>query len=187
MSDINLEMWFEAIKSEMDSMCSNQVWTLLDRPKGVKLVGCKWVYKRKISADGEVTTFKARLVSSKQDTTTDSITEVEYIAALEEAKETVWMKNYIQELGAVPSITEVVVIFCDNIGAIAQAKKSRSHHRSKHILRRYHMLREMVERGDVRIYRVNLAENTEDPLTKPASQITHSQHLGKMGLKQMSD
>ncbi|KAL0307896.1 UNVERIFIED_CONTAM: Retrovirus-related Pol polyprotein from transposon RE2 [Sesamum angustifolium] len=62
MSDIDLGKWLEAMKSKMDSMRSNQVWTLVDRPKVVKPVGCKWVYKRKIGADGEVTTFKARLV-----------------------------------------------------------------------------------------------------------------------------
>ncbi|KAL0416297.1 UNVERIFIED_CONTAM: hypothetical protein Slati_3461600 [Sesamum latifolium] len=47
--------------------------------------------------------------------------EAEYITASEAAKEAVWMKNYIQELGVVPSIAEPVVIFCDNNGAIAQA------------------------------------------------------------------
>ncbi|KAL0444837.1 UNVERIFIED_CONTAM: Retrovirus-related Pol polyprotein from transposon RE2 [Sesamum latifolium] len=46
-----------------DSMSSNHVWTLVDRLKGAKPVGCKWVYKRKISVDGEVTTFKAKLVA----------------------------------------------------------------------------------------------------------------------------
>ncbi|KAL0440045.1 UNVERIFIED_CONTAM: hypothetical protein Slati_2487500 [Sesamum latifolium] len=50
------------MKFEMDSMGSNQVWTLVDPPKGIKCVGCKWVYKRKLGADGEVTVFKARLV-----------------------------------------------------------------------------------------------------------------------------
>ncbi|KAL0411201.1 UNVERIFIED_CONTAM: Retrovirus-related Pol polyprotein from transposon TNT 1-94 [Sesamum latifolium] len=63
--------------------------------------------------------------SSKQDTTADSTTEAEYIAASEAAKEAIWMKNYIQELGVVPSIAEPVVIFCDNNGAIAQAKEPR--------------------------------------------------------------
>ncbi|KAL0377112.1 UNVERIFIED_CONTAM: hypothetical protein Scaly_0828800 [Sesamum calycinum] len=62
MSDIDLEKWLEAIKSKMDSMSSNQVWMLVDRLKGVKAIGCKWGYKRKIGADGDVTTFKARLV-----------------------------------------------------------------------------------------------------------------------------
>ncbi|KAL0392928.1 UNVERIFIED_CONTAM: hypothetical protein Sradi_2515600 [Sesamum radiatum] len=87
--------------------------------------------------------------SSKQDTTADSTTEAESRATSEGPNEAVRIKNYIQELGVVPSITEPVVIFCDNNGAISQAKKSRSHHRSKHILRRYHSFREMVGRGDV--------------------------------------
>ncbi|KAL0463266.1 UNVERIFIED_CONTAM: Retrovirus-related Pol polyprotein from transposon TNT 1-94 [Sesamum latifolium] len=113
--------------------------------------------------------------------------EAEYTAASEAAKKVVWIKNYIQELGVVPSIAEPVVIFCDNNGATAQAKESRSHHQSKCIFRRYHLFREMVGKGDVRMDRVNSAENTVDPLTKPMSQIAHAQHLGKMGLRQMSD
>ncbi|KAL0367085.1 UNVERIFIED_CONTAM: Retrovirus-related Pol polyprotein from transposon TNT 1-94 [Sesamum radiatum] len=44
--------------------------------------------------------------SSKQDTTANSTTEAEYIAISEAAKEAVWMKNYIQKLGMVPSIAE---------------------------------------------------------------------------------
>ncbi|KAL0416378.1 UNVERIFIED_CONTAM: Secreted RxLR effector protein [Sesamum latifolium] len=117
--------------------------------------------------------------SSKQDTTADSITEAEYIAASEAAKEAVWMKNYIQELGVVPSIAEPVVIFCDNNGAIAQAKEPRSHHRSKHILRRYHLLREMVGRGDVRMDRVTSPENMADPLTKPCRRLLMLSILGR--------
>ncbi|KAL0287673.1 UNVERIFIED_CONTAM: Retrovirus-related Pol polyprotein from transposon TNT 1-94 [Sesamum angustifolium] len=73
--------------------------------------------------------------SSEQDTTVDSTTEVEYIAALEVAKEAVWLKNYIQELGVAPNIVEPVVILCDNNGTIEKAKEPRSHHQSKYILR----------------------------------------------------
>ncbi|KAL0434645.1 UNVERIFIED_CONTAM: Retrovirus-related Pol polyprotein from transposon TNT 1-94 [Sesamum radiatum] len=48
MSDIDSDKWLEVMKSEMDSMGSNQVWTLVDPPKGARPVGCKWVYKRKL-------------------------------------------------------------------------------------------------------------------------------------------
>ncbi|KAL0411375.1 UNVERIFIED_CONTAM: hypothetical protein Slati_3727200 [Sesamum latifolium] len=63
MSDIDSDMWLEAMKSKMDLMGSNQVWTLVDQPKGARPTGCKWVYKHKLGADGEVTAFKARLVA----------------------------------------------------------------------------------------------------------------------------
>ena len=62
MSDIDSEKWLNAMKSEIDSMHSNQVWSLVDPPEGIVPIGCKWIYKRKIGADGKVETFKARLV-----------------------------------------------------------------------------------------------------------------------------
>ena len=40
-SDINFEKWLEATKSEIDSMHSNQVWILVDPPKGIVAIGCK--------------------------------------------------------------------------------------------------------------------------------------------------
>ncbi|KAL0448222.1 UNVERIFIED_CONTAM: Retrovirus-related Pol polyprotein from transposon TNT 1-94 [Sesamum latifolium] len=63
MSNINSDKWLEAMKFEIDSMDSNQIWTLVDPPKGARPVGCKWVYKHKLEADGEVTAFKAMLVA----------------------------------------------------------------------------------------------------------------------------
>ncbi|KAL0463091.1 UNVERIFIED_CONTAM: hypothetical protein Slati_0196700 [Sesamum latifolium] len=62
MSDIDSDKWLEAMKSEMDSMGSNQVWALVDRPKGVRPVGCKWVYKRKLGADGEAMAKSIRIL-----------------------------------------------------------------------------------------------------------------------------
>ena len=41
------------MKSEMESMKVNDVWTLVDPPEGVKPIGCKWVFKRKRGADGK--------------------------------------------------------------------------------------------------------------------------------------
>ena len=51
------------MKSEMQSMYDNKVWTLVDPPEGVKTIGCKWVFKEKTDMDGKVNVFKARLVA----------------------------------------------------------------------------------------------------------------------------
>ena len=84
--------------------------------------------------------------SSKQDTVAYSTTEAEYIAASDAAKEAVWIKNFVFRLGVIPSITNPVDVYCDNNGAIAQDKEPISHQRSKHILRRFHLIHEIIER-----------------------------------------
>ncbi|KAL0319569.1 UNVERIFIED_CONTAM: Retrovirus-related Pol polyprotein from transposon TNT 1-94 [Sesamum radiatum] len=63
MSDIDSNKWLEAMKFEMDSMRSNQVCTLVDPPKGTRPIECKWVYKRTLEPDGEVTALKTRLMA----------------------------------------------------------------------------------------------------------------------------
>ena len=57
------EKWLDAMRSEMESMYTNQVWNLVDPPKGINPNGCKWVFKRKIDMDGNVHTFKGQLVA----------------------------------------------------------------------------------------------------------------------------
>lgn len=63
MLDPDSAKWLDAMKSEMDSMYQNQVWTLVDMPEGVKPIGCKWVFKKKTDMEGNVQTYKARLVA----------------------------------------------------------------------------------------------------------------------------
>ncbi|KAL0333098.1 UNVERIFIED_CONTAM: hypothetical protein Scaly_2211300 [Sesamum calycinum] len=41
MSNIDFDNWLEVMKSKTDSMGSNQLWTLVDPPNGVKPVECK--------------------------------------------------------------------------------------------------------------------------------------------------
>ena len=62
MADVDLAHWVKAIKSEMESLDSNQVWDLLEALANNKPIGCKWVYKRKRGSNGKVETFKARLI-----------------------------------------------------------------------------------------------------------------------------
>ncbi|PKA49512.1 Retrovirus-related Pol polyprotein from transposon TNT 1-94 [Apostasia shenzhenica] len=72
-----------------------------------------------------------------------STTEAEYIAAVEAAKEAVWLKGLVREL-----------VF---------------HARTKHIDIRYHKLRELVSSGDIKLMKVSTQDNFTDMLTKPLS------------------
>ena len=61
-------------------------------------------------------------MSSKQDTVADSTTEAEYIAACEATKEGVWIRHFLDDLGIFLASVKPLDLYCDNSGAIAQAK-----------------------------------------------------------------
>ncbi len=61
-SDIDSLKWIDAMKSEMDSIYKNQVWDLVNPPKGIVPIGNKWFFKKKISFNRKVETYKIRLV-----------------------------------------------------------------------------------------------------------------------------
>jgi hypothetical protein len=55
--------WRDAMDDEIYSLRENNTWTVVDKPAGVKTVGCKWVFKKKRNAEGSVDRYKARLVA----------------------------------------------------------------------------------------------------------------------------
>ncbi|GJU93442.1 retrotransposon protein, putative, ty1-copia subclass [Tanacetum coccineum] len=63
LSDLKSEKWLEAMNAEMQSMKDNEVWNLVDLPPNCKNVGSKWLFKKKTDMDGNIHTYKARLVS----------------------------------------------------------------------------------------------------------------------------
>jgi hypothetical protein len=50
------------MEDEIKSMSTNQVWDLLKIFKGVKTIGCKWVYNMKHDSKENVERFKTRLI-----------------------------------------------------------------------------------------------------------------------------
>jgi hypothetical protein len=54
--------WVNAMHEELENFERNQVWTLVDPPRDVNVIGTKWVFKNKQGEDGEVVRNKARLV-----------------------------------------------------------------------------------------------------------------------------
>ena len=62
MFDMDYSKWVDAMKAEMESMYHNKVRTFIDPPNVANPSKCKWIYKIKCGADGNVETFKTRLV-----------------------------------------------------------------------------------------------------------------------------
>jgi hypothetical protein len=124
--------------------------------------------------------------SSKLSMAAGSSIEAEYVAALEASQEAVWMKEFISKLGVVPSALDPIVIYCDNNGAIANAKEPRSHQNSKHIKCQFHSIRELVKDGDIKICKVHTDLNVADLLTKALPKAKHDQHQNSISVRSIT-
>ena len=95
------------------------------------------------STSGYVFTLGGAVVSwrsIKQSCIADSTMEAEYVAA----KEAVWLRKFLMELGVIAKAVEPMILYYDNSGVIAQAKEPRNHRKGNHIERKYHLVREIV-------------------------------------------
>ena len=109
--------------------------------------------------------------------------EAEYVAACEVAKKAVWLKKFLSDLGVMRMEQVPITLFCDNSGAVAQSKDPRNHKKEKHIERKYHIIRDIVARGDVIVVKIDSANNLVDPFTKALPQRTFESHLKGMGVR----
>ena len=118
--------------------------------------------------------------SVKQKCVADSTMEAEYVAASEAAKEAVWLRNFLMDLDVIPGLPRSITIYCDNSGAVANSKEPRAHKASKHIERKYHLIREIVKRGDVVVAKIASEDNLADPFTKALPAKAHDRHVEGM-------
>ena len=109
-----------------------------------------------------------------------STTESEYMAITEAIKEAIWMKGLIAELGFPQDCVEVN---CDSQSAIHLSKHQVFHERSKHIDVKMHFVRDIINKGDVKIVKVSTEDNPADMLTKavPSGKFNHCLELVKIG------
>jgi hypothetical protein len=64
MSSKDSKHWLEAMQDEMESLKKNKTWVLTSRPKGKRVVDCKWIFKLKRGEQSENDIrYKARLVA----------------------------------------------------------------------------------------------------------------------------
>jgi hypothetical protein len=63
LSRADARQWERAMRDEYESIMKNHTWDLVTLPPGRKTVSCKWVFKTKCNAQGQVERYKARLVA----------------------------------------------------------------------------------------------------------------------------
>jgi hypothetical protein len=96
-------------------------------------------------------------------------------------------KKIVSELGVVPSASSHVDLYRDNSGAIVQANDPKAHKKVKHVLWHYHLICEIISRGDVKVCKVHMDQNADDPLTKPLPQPKHEAHMRSMGIRYLHE
>ena len=57
------KLWKNAMVEEMEALDKNEAWDLIELPDGRKPIGSKWVFKKKLNAEGKVEKYKVRLVA----------------------------------------------------------------------------------------------------------------------------
>ena len=117
----------------------------------------------------------------------DSTSEAEYVAASKASKEAVWLKKFLMDLEVIPNANRPITLYYDNSGVVAQFKEPRYHKKQKHIKRKYHLIRDIIQRGDTVVSKIASEKNLVDPFTKSLIECVFERYVNSMGLRRVSD
>nr|GEY13093.1 retrovirus-related Pol polyprotein from transposon TNT 1-94 [Tanacetum cinerariifolium] len=143
---------------------------------------CKDTFK---STSGGAQFLGEKLVSrssKKQDCMALSTAEAEYVSLSACYAQVLWMRTQLTDYGF---HFNKIPIYCDSKSAIAISCNPVQHSRTKHIVVRYHFIKEHVEKGTIELYFVKPDYQLADIFTKalPADRFNYLVcHLGMRSL-----
>nr|GFA44006.1 hypothetical protein [Tanacetum cinerariifolium] len=127
--------------------------------------------------------FEPQNKSAKQSTTAMSSMEAEYIVAAEASMEAVWIRKIIAGLRCVmPSNKMPMEMLCDNEPALAIASDPKISKGARHLQRKYHYIREVIQEGEIVLKKVHTDDNVADLFTKPMLFNKHFEHAMAIGI-----
>ncbi|KAI5324559.1 hypothetical protein L3X38_033632 [Prunus dulcis] len=130
--------------------------------------------------------------SIKQSSVALSTAEAEYMSAAEATTQAVWLRFVLSDFGE--EQVESTQLLCDNTSAIAISKNPIHHHKTRHINRRFHFIRDALQNGEIDLLYCKTEEQVADIFTKPLARdryeylrkalgVISAQHLeGSVGL-----
>src|SRR4029077_9489154 len=110
--------------------------------------------------------------SRRQDVAAQSITEAEYIACSESAKDIRWIQQFLAEL---EGQERKAMLYTDNEAASKLTKTQKFYQRSRHIEHKYHYIRQFITRNQMTVHGIAGKDNPADILTKllPMNAVTN--------------
>jgi hypothetical protein len=105
-----------------------------------------------------------------------------YIVACSASCEAIWIQKLLTILFDMEM--EETLILCDNQSCIKMTENHVFHDNSKHIEIWYHYIRDMVQRGAIKLQYVVRDDQVADVLTKPLSRVKFDYFRDKLGIVQ---
>nr|GFB03706.1 retrovirus-related Pol polyprotein from transposon TNT 1-94 [Tanacetum cinerariifolium] len=126
-------------------------------------VGCKDTFKSTFGGAQFLREKPVSWSSKKQDCTALSTAEAKYVSLSACCAEVLWMQTQLTNYGF---HFDKIPIYCDSKSAIAISCNPVQHSRTKHIVVRYHFIKEHVEKGTTELYFVKTDYQLADIFTK---------------------
>jgi hypothetical protein len=118
--------------------------------------------------------------SREQFSIAPSTTEAEYIVACSASCEAIWLRMLLTDLFDLEM--EATMILCDNQSCIKMMENLAFHDESKHIEIQYLFIRDMLQRGAIKLQYLSTDEQVADVLTKPLSHVKFEHFQDKLGI-----
>ena len=77
---------------------------------------------------------------------------------------------------------DVTVIFCDNQSCVKLSENPVFHDRSKHIDMKYHYIRDIVQKGVVKLQYISTDKQVVDIFTKPLARVKFAYFRERLGV-----
>lgn len=94
-----------------------------------------------------------------------------------------WLVDLLEELGEGELVRKPVQVNTDSQAAVDWINCGKHQVQTKHINRKYHFVRDEVEKGSIKVCDVNGRDLEADLLTKDLSRSVLLKHMASMGLQ----
>ncbi|EKD14770.1 retrotransposon protein, putative, unclassified [Drepanopeziza brunnea f. sp. 'multigermtubi' MB_m1] len=118
--------------------------------------------------------------SKLQSIIAQSTTEAEYMAINSAAKEAVYIKQFLTELGYY--MQDKFPLYTDNNGALLLAKNPVFHERTKHIAVKYHYIRDLINKGIIDLVYIRTLNQKADGFTKALDKLKFNEFVKQLQL-----